>query len=284
MPRPSIFEDNPDDVEKPESGVQHTTLGLAGAPTPIRVLDALGPPEMQLHDTKSIDLSFLHDSIQKGDPHSQLYAFHLHVSRRKANPTMGRPSWPDHAARRYSEPGSRQRRFGTHTSTPAQTSLSTARSIEIPDLGSLPPLSITHSDGKPPGLCRISLTHHMEICATEGGLVKKGGDSVRSRPFEDKNTTTLLSRISVHGRCSPSRVAAVTRLMWLQTSCSSLPRWLTRGGRAAGRLKKLTPPPASADFSIQPWSTSICSFHGSCVFSAHSCDILLISIDLGAHE
>lgn len=137
MPRPSIFEDNPYDVEKPESGVQHTTLGLAGAPTPIRVLDALGPPEMQLHDTKSIDLSFLHDSIQKGDPHSQLYAFHLHVSRRKANPTMGRPSWPDHAARRYSEPGSPQRRFGTHTSTPAQTSLSTARSIEIPDLGSL---------------------------------------------------------------------------------------------------------------------------------------------------
>lgn len=56
MPRPSIFEDNPYDVEKPESGVQHTTLGLAGAPTPIRVLDALGPPEMQLHDTKSIDL------------------------------------------------------------------------------------------------------------------------------------------------------------------------------------------------------------------------------------
>lgn len=82
----------------------------------------------------------------------------------------------------------------------------------------------------------------MEICVTEGGLVKKGGDSVRSRPFEDKNTTTLLSRISGHGRCSPSRVAAVTRLMWLQTSCSSLPRRLTRGGRAAGRLKKLTPP------------------------------------------
>lgn len=56
MPRPSIFEDNPYDVEKPEGGVQHTTLGLAGAPTPIRVLDALGPPEMQLHDTKSIHL------------------------------------------------------------------------------------------------------------------------------------------------------------------------------------------------------------------------------------
>lgn len=124
MPRPSIFEDNPYDVEKPESGVQHTTLGLAGAPTPIRVLDALGPPEMQLHDTKSIDLSFLHDSIQKGDPHSQLYAFHLHVSRRTANPTMGRPSWPDHAARSYSEPYSPRRRFGTHTSTPAHRPLS----------------------------------------------------------------------------------------------------------------------------------------------------------------
>lgn len=97
-----------------------------------------------------------------------------------------------------------------------------------------PPLSITQSDGKPPGLCRISVTHHMEICVPEGGLVKKGGDSVRARPFEDKNTTTLVSRISVHGRCS--------QVVWLQTSCSSLPRWLPRGGRAAGRLKKLTPP------------------------------------------
>lgn len=86
--------------------------------------------------TRNRYISLLHDSIQKGDPHPHLHAFHLHVSRRKATPTMGRPSWPDHAARRYSEPGSPPRRFGTHTSTPAQTSLSAARSIEIPDLGS----------------------------------------------------------------------------------------------------------------------------------------------------
>lgn len=63
MPRPSIFEDSPCDVEKPESGVQHTTLGLAGAPTPIRVLDALGPPKMQTarHEIDRSSLSARHD-------------------------------------------------------------------------------------------------------------------------------------------------------------------------------------------------------------------------------
>lgn len=59
MPRPSIRTIHPYDVEKPESGVQHTTLEIAGAPTPIRVLDALGPPEIHCNCTKSIDLPSL---------------------------------------------------------------------------------------------------------------------------------------------------------------------------------------------------------------------------------
>lgn len=45
------------------------------------------------------------------------------------------------------------------------------------------------------------------ICIAGGGLVKNKDDSVRSRAFEDKNTTTSLSWINIHGRCS--------QVMWL---------------------------------------------------------------------
>lgn len=123
------------DVEKPESGVQHTTLEPAGAPTPIRVLDALGPPEIHCNCTKSIDLPFLHDTIQKGDPQSQLYAFQVgaHMPTTKygmlerkvgKNPTMGRPPWPENVARRYSQLGSPRRHICRHAPRHTGTDLS----------------------------------------------------------------------------------------------------------------------------------------------------------------
>lgn len=234
--------------------------------------------------TRNRYISLLHDSIQKGDPHPHLHAFHLHVSRRKATPTMGRPSWPDHAARRYSEPGSPPRRFGTHTSTPAQTSLSAARSIEIPDLGSrgghsLPSVSFRRCRSRSPmenhrafaeSLSPITWRFaSLKADLSRRGVIQCARGLSRTRTQQPSFQGSVYTA-GVHKSCGCKLLAA---------------RFLGGCQGAGGRLgdSRNSPPPASADLSIQPWSTSTCSFHGSCVFSAHSCDILLISIDLGAH-
>lgn len=83
------------------AGFSTPPLGLQAPPRLYECWTLSDRLRCKLHDTKSIDPPFLHDTIQTGDPHSQLCAFNIHISRRKANPTMGRPSWPDHAARRY---------------------------------------------------------------------------------------------------------------------------------------------------------------------------------------
>lgn len=203
---------------------------------------------------------------------------------------MGRPSWPENAARRYSQLGSPRRHICRHAPKHTGTdSLSTARSIEIPDLGSLGSHSLTSASfrrSRVPSPIKYhrafaeSLSHmtwrsaSLEVGLTRTTMIQCARGLSRTRTRQPALQGSIYTA-GVPKSCGCRHSAHVVANLLQLTSRLT---WGGEGGRG-GRLKKLTPP-ASADFSIQPWSTSICSSHGSCVFSVYSCDILLIFIDL----
>lgn len=140
---------------------------------------------------------------------------------------------------------------GTHPGTPARTSLSTARSIEIPDLGSLGSHSLPSASfrrSRSPSLTE----YHRAFAASLSPITWSPSASLevdlsRTKMIQCARglSRTRTRQPAFHGSIYTAGVPKLCGCRhWAHVVANflQLTSWLTtRGGRAAGRLKKLTP-------------------------------------------